>query len=350
MITPFFELGAGAALMRSGVQHSCGDSGEPMGPVSPSDDDSDAFSAALDNGDAPIPLEGDDEGVSTPEGDEAEAPVTGKEKKSKKGKSGKSGKGGKSCKGKKSKKDKGDAADTPVTPDDASDAPSDVPDMIGCLQDDFNQGLDDVLDNIFGLPEDELTPPPADAMGDNVNGPVTGPVAGPDQSVGGDVPPVVNNEPLLVNTVAGGTGQPHLDMDAVRPGTQINVVLDESMAQADRENVFEALSRWSDASEGELEFSVFNEGEQPGGEDYISLKTVPPDDTGKSGIADVGRSPDGVTEMEFEAGSGLNIVMHEFGHTLGLGHGDGVQKAVDPTTEFSEQNLADLTELYPNIG
>lgn len=159
-----------------------------------------------------------------------------------------------------------------------------------------------------------------------------------------------NNTPQLVNTVIGGTGQAQRDMDPNKTGTQIHVVIQKGMNQSDRAKSLEALQQWADVSQGELNFLVYEEGEQPGGEDFILMKAVPPDNTAQAGMADVGRSPDGVTELEFESGTDLAVVMHEIGHTLGLRHSDGVLKAVNATTEFTQQNLADLAALYPTIG
>ncbi|MEJ2743648.1 MAG: hypothetical protein P8176_14535, partial [Gammaproteobacteria bacterium] len=151
------------------------------------------------------------------------------------------------------------------------------------------------------------------------------------------------------NTIRGGTGAPQRDMNHDKPGTQINVVL-KNMSDIDRQESLEALRRWSEVSGGELEFIVHDAGQVPRGQDYIVMQSVEPDNTTTAGVADVGRSPDGVTDLEFESGSGLGVVMHEVGHTLGLQHSDGVLKAINAETEFSKQNVADLAALYPNIN
>jgi len=159
-----------------------------------------------------------------------------------------------------------------------------------------------------------------------------------------------NNKPILNNTINGGSGKRQRDMDASTPGTQINVVLDSRMNQADRVKSLQALQRWEDASNGKLDFNVYESGQQPGGQDYTVMRAVRPDNTNQAGVADVGRSPDGVTELEFESGASLGIVMHEIGHTLGFRHGDGVLKAVNASDKFSEKNLADLAALYPKTS
>jgi hypothetical protein len=159
------------------------------------------------------------------------------------------------------------------------------------------------------------------------------------------VPP--NQGKPLVNTISGGSGEAQRDMDPTRPGTQINVVIDDEMAKDDRKNMIKALGEWEKVSGGELEFLVHEEGEQPVGEDFTYAGTVPADNTSWAGAADVGRSPDGISEMVFEEDARLAVVIHELGHTLGFGHGDGVMAAVNATDEFSKQNLADLDRLYP---
>lgn len=354
MYTPMFNPAAGAAAVHAGCDdHDHG----PVGIGGVSDADADEFAAAMD-GDGPV------------QNDEpnTEDPVGGKGKKSGKGKKDKSGKDAKSKKsgkGKKSKKDK-DKNDS-VEHESTTEATEFVDDIIGegDTFDEFWGGIIDQWNDEMGYndgdtpasdnPGPVVTPPssnpgnptPVTPPNDNTDTPppaTGGPAPAPSE------PPPAEEPAILVNTVVGGTGQAQRDMDANREGTQINVVIAADMNKKDRKNALEALARWEEASNGELEFLVFEEGEQPGGQDYTIMRAVEPDGTTKAGVADVGRSPDGVTQMEFESGSDLAIAMHEFGHTLGLLHGDGVQAAWNPTEEFSEQNLADLAALYPGMN